>query len=230
MSQVSERNSSDPPKARFFGGKKPPSVTGHVMLSYNSGTRQVVRNLKNQLNAEGFKTWMDEENMGPGSLLDSIEVAVSEAAVVLLCFSEGYKTSPFCRMEAEYALKLQKPLLFVKAEKNYKPDGWLAFIMGQTLYYDIAKPGISDSLIKHVKEIYGGGSNPASPESSRSPAPKSSAAVAPERTERHSDRLGVTPRTSKSESGWSNWTTNEVQEWLLQNELHFLRESYALSF
>ena len=45
---------------------------------------------------DGYKTWIDVEQMG-GSTLDAMAGAVENAAVVLICASEKYKDSPNCR-------------------------------------------------------------------------------------------------------------------------------------
>jgi len=47
-----------------------------------------------------------------GSLLNSIACAVQEAAVVLVCFSEKYKDSPFCRTDWSKMLT-RKTIVFV---------------------------------------------------------------------------------------------------------------------
>ena len=56
--------------------------------------------------------------------------AVENSAAVLLCMSAKYKDSPNCRTEAEYAFKLKKPLIPIRVEPNYEPDGWLGEILG----------------------------------------------------------------------------------------------------
>ena len=45
---------------------------------------------------EGYRVWIDYEQMG-GSTLQAMAEAVENAAVVLVCMSEKYKESPNCR-------------------------------------------------------------------------------------------------------------------------------------
>ena len=52
--------------------------------------------LKTQLQAQGYKVWMDIDEMG-GSTLESMARAVENASVVLVCVSQKYKESPNCR-------------------------------------------------------------------------------------------------------------------------------------
>jgi len=185
-----------------------------------------VRNLKTQLSGEGFKTWIDEENMPPGSVIDGMESAISNAAMVLVCFSGGYKKSPHCRMEAEYALKKWKPMLFVRAEKNYRPDGWLEFIMGQKLYYDVGKPQATQQLIKHIRDIYAGDNTDQVPESN---SPVTASQVPAMGAEGHSTKMAATatPKTKK-EPFWSKWTEEQVLKWLKDMKLDVLLNPYFL--
>jgi len=200
--------------------------TGHVMLSYNWGSKEVVRSLKTQLKAEGFNTWIDEENMPPGSVIDGMEAAITNAAMMLVCFSEGYKKSPPCRMEAEYALKKGKPMLYVKAEKNYRPDGWLEFIMGQKLYYDVGKPQVTQQLVKHIRDIYAGVTAEPLPV-----APLTVSSASAMGAEGHSSKLGAsaTPSTKTGKPpAWSKWTEVQVLKWLKDNKLDVLSNPYFL--
>lgn len=45
---------------------------------------------------EGYRVWIDYEQMG-GSTLQAMAEAVENSAVVLVCMSEKYKESPNCR-------------------------------------------------------------------------------------------------------------------------------------
>ena len=46
--------------------------------------------------SDGFKIWLDVDQMG-GSILEAMAQAVENAAVVLVALSEKYKLSPNCR-------------------------------------------------------------------------------------------------------------------------------------
>ena len=72
------------------------SDTKHVMISYQWDVQTLVIQLKNKLQADGYKVWMDIDEMG-GSTLESMAKAVENASVVLVCVSQKYKESPNCR-------------------------------------------------------------------------------------------------------------------------------------
>ncbi|XP_020612597.1 uncharacterized protein LOC110050956 isoform X2 [Orbicella faveolata] len=75
--------------------------TKHVMISYQWDVQTLVIQLKNKLQADGYKVWMDIDEMG-GSTLESMAKAVENASVVLVCVSQKYKESPNCRSESNY--------------------------------------------------------------------------------------------------------------------------------
>lgn len=66
------------------------------MISYQWDVQTLVITLKDRLQAEGYKVWMDIDEMG-GSTLESMAKAVENASVVLVCVSQKYKESPSCR-------------------------------------------------------------------------------------------------------------------------------------
>ena len=68
----------------------------HVMISYQWDAQKSMIQLKTQLQAQGYKVWMDIDEMG-GSTLESMARAVENASVVLVCVSQKYKESPNCR-------------------------------------------------------------------------------------------------------------------------------------
>lgn len=77
------------------------SDTKHVMISYQWDVQTLVIQLKNKLQADGYKVWMDIDEMG-GSTLESMAKAVENASVVLVCVSQKYKESPNCRSGTLY--------------------------------------------------------------------------------------------------------------------------------
>ncbi|CAG9460273.1 unnamed protein product [Pedinophyceae sp. YPF-701] len=108
---------------------------GHVMLSYNWQTQGDVLLLRDELQARGYETWVDVDRMR-GSTLEAMARAIEEASVVLICYSRGYKESQACRLEAEYAFQLKKPIVPVRME-DWAPSGWLGVICGSRMYYDL---------------------------------------------------------------------------------------------
>ena len=101
-----------------------PEESKHIMISYNRDSRELCAKIKEELEKSKFKVWIDFEDIH-GSSLESMARAVEDSMCVLLCMTEKYKMSSFCRAEAEYTFQLGKPYIPLIMQENYKPDGWL---------------------------------------------------------------------------------------------------------
>ena len=133
-------------------------TNGHIMISYNHASQSQCLKLNEKLKEKGFKTWIDVE-MTMIDLHDSMAKAVEGASVVLVCYSDGYKNSSNCRIEAQYAIDCKKPIIAVRMERKFKPDGWLGIILAGKFYVDLSSlkedtntPNI-DLLIKQINSI-----------------------------------------------------------------------------
>jgi hypothetical protein len=127
---------------------------GHIMISYNNGSRELCLKIKDQLKEKGYSVWIDVENIYKSSLSSTTE-AIENAAVILMCVSEKYYLSPNCRLEAEYAVKLQKPVIPLIMQPDYMPLGWLGVLIGGKIYYKFAgsKQSFEQTFSSMLKEI-----------------------------------------------------------------------------
>lgn len=66
------------------------------MISYQWDVQKSMIHVRNELQSQGYKVWMDIDEMG-GSTLESMARAVENASVVLMGVSQKYKESPNCR-------------------------------------------------------------------------------------------------------------------------------------
>ena len=73
--------------------------------------------------------------------------AIENASVVLMCVSEKYYLSPSCRLEAEYAVKLQKPIIPLIMQQDFTPVGWLGAIIGEWTYQEFKISLVNQDLI-----------------------------------------------------------------------------------
>lgn len=94
----------------------------HIMISYNHSSRDMCLRIKDELKSRGFNVWIDVEQIY-GSTLATMAEAVENSAVFLMCVSEKYYQSPNCRLEAEYAVRLQKPIIPLIMQADYMPLG-----------------------------------------------------------------------------------------------------------
>jgi len=92
----------------------------HIMISYNRDSRDLCLQIKGDLEKQGLKVWIDVEDIS-GSSLESMANAIENSTCVLMCMTEKYKQSTNCRAEAEYTFQLNKPIIPLIMQKDYKP-------------------------------------------------------------------------------------------------------------
>ncbi len=49
--------------------------------------------------------------------------AIEQSLIIIICMSEEYKRSNYCRTEAQYVFKRQLKIIPILIEKYCKPDG-----------------------------------------------------------------------------------------------------------
>ena len=170
----------------------------HVMISYQWNSQEVLVEVKNRLQASGYRVWMDLEQMG-GSTLEAMARAVENSSVVLVCVSHQYKESPNCRSEAEYAYQLRKDIIPLMMQQNYKPDGWLGMIVGTKLWIDLRNSFNVEAAIGKLKKELGdrGRENQGN-----------------YLTVEHEKPVEKGQELTPELSGVAAWTANEVKDWL----------------
>ena len=175
------------------------STGNHVMISYQWDSQEVLVEVKNRLQASGYRVWMDLEQM-KGSTLEAMAEAVENASVVLVCVSRRYKESQNCRSEATYAYDLKKDIIPLMMERNYKGDGWLGIIVTGKMWFDFqSKHALEQSVTKVIKELGGRGKDVDVTDGPSEPVVQAVQA----------DIVATSP----SSLGVSTWTNKEVKQW-----------------
>lgn len=72
-----------------------------IMISYNSANRDMCMSIKKELEALGFKIWIDVENIH-GSSLEAMALAIENSDCILICMTEKYKVRYVCISDVEY--------------------------------------------------------------------------------------------------------------------------------
>ena len=190
--------------ARGNAEKTKETTGNHVMISYQWDAQQVLVEVKNKLQASGYRVWMDLEQMG-GSTLEAMAKAVENAAVVLVCVSQRYKESPNCRSEAEYAYQLRKDIIPLMMQRNYKADGWLGILVGTKMWISFQSKHVIDSGVgKLIKELGGRGKDV---DTTDGPG---GVLIRP------IEASLVTAPSQQSMTNVSNWTNEDVKIWLTE--------------
>ena len=174
------------------------STGNHVMISYQWDSQEVLVEVKNRLQASGYRVWMDLEQMR-GSILETMAKAIENSSVVLVCVSQRYKESPSCRLEAEYAIQKEKDIIPLMMQRNYRGDSWLGMIVGKKLWFDFqSKHVLEQSVTKLIRELGRRGKELDGTDGPSEPAVRAVQA----------DLLAA-----PSSPGVSTWTNEEVKQW-----------------
>ncbi|CAF1307360.1 unnamed protein product [Rotaria sordida] len=126
-----------------------------IMISYSHKEKQICKQLYEELSQLGYRIWIDFDQMH-GNVMDAMVEAIEQSRTIMICMSEQYQRSNYCRAEAQYAFQKQLNIIPILLQKHYKPDGWLAFLIGSLLYIDFTKYEYSkafDMLMKELKMI-----------------------------------------------------------------------------
>lgn len=149
------------------------STKRHVMISYNRESRDLCLKIKKELEAAGHKVWIDIDDIH-GSSLESMANAIEHSQCILICMTEKYKQSPNCRAvsylfylsffiikalfcnnlkEAEYAFRMNAPIIPLIMQKDYMPDGWLGLILGSKIFVHFMKYSFEVCMKKLFDEV-----------------------------------------------------------------------------
>ncbi|CAF3473062.1 unnamed protein product [Rotaria sp. Silwood1] len=123
-----------------------------IMISYSHYNRDVCHQIYRNLIDLKYTVWLDLENMY-GSTFQSMAQAIETSDIILICMSNPYKQSAYCRSEAEYAYTRQRLIIPLVMEKKYRPDGWLGFICASKLYVDFTKTDFEQAFQKLISQI-----------------------------------------------------------------------------
>jgi len=143
----------------------------HVMMSYSwSASKARVTELQRLLMEHGYDVWRDETGSSvlggmSGNTDDVMAEAIETSAAIIVCVSQPYKESANCRMEGKYATTRAKKgkvqLVFVMMDREYTTvsensiDGWLAFMVGDSLWYPLWEDSHVHSTGSEIAKVLG---------------------------------------------------------------------------
>jgi hypothetical protein len=185
-----------------------------IMISYSHKEKSVCQQIYDALTKAGFRVWIDYDQMH-GNVMDAMAQAIEQSKTVIICMSEEYRKSNYCRAEAHYAFQRQRKIVPVLLQKHYKPDGWLLFLIGQLLYVDFTKHEFSRAMAMLFNEL--------------KVKDGSEMIVTPVHSTKNVDvppppipSISSSPEASTAPTFSPNileWTQTQVQEWLIQHNL-----------
>jgi hypothetical protein len=182
----------------------------HIMISYNSSSRELCLKIKRELESMGHKVWIDVNTIS-GSSLESMSNAVENSFCFLMCVTEKYRQSTPCQLEAKYALKQEKPIIPLIMQQDFEnPKGWLGLLMSDKIFVNFTKYDFDECIKRLKNEI-----------DSIKSGKKTNA----------KNENGSAANTLKSQSNSNHntkndsildWSEERVKEWFLQNSLNCL--------
>ncbi|XP_069137832.1 uncharacterized protein [Argopecten irradians] len=190
----------------------------HIMISYNWADQKMLLKVRDNLQAAGYKVWMDVDNM-EGDILDAMARAVEDAHIVLMCYSEKYKESKNCRTEAQYAYQVNKEIIPILMQNRYKPDGWLGILVGSKLFYEFThKYAFDKKMSELIREL----ENRFRIMFRKDAAPKFQNVVSATLKQVQQDNL-------ENKVSMVAWTKDDLDGWLTRNKLEALAGLKSLS-
>jgi hypothetical protein len=209
-----ESNHKDRTAAEINNGK-----TFEIMISYSHTDEIICRKIYDELIKNGYRVWIDFDQMH-GNVMDAMAQGIEQSNTILICMSEQYRRSNYCRAEAHYAFQRQLRIVPVLLQEHYQPDGWLLFLVGQLLYIDFSKYEFiqaSEMLIRELK------------------APVIQEIGLSRVCSREESDAGMcfTPISSKPSSfetfpeNMLDWNETHVQDWLINHGLLQISRLYA---
>jgi hypothetical protein len=123
-----------------------------VMISYSHQDQQICKQVYDELIRAGYRIWIDFDQMH-GNFMDAMAQAIEQSHAIIICMSEHYQRSNFCRAEAQYAFQRKLKMVPILLQTHYKPNGWLSFLVSQLLYVDFTKYEFPEAIEKLFKEL-----------------------------------------------------------------------------
>ena len=178
---------------------------GHIMISYNTASRDLCLKIKNELEKLNLKIWIDVSEMHD-STVESMATAIENAQCVLMCVTEKYRQSVNCQAEAKYAFRLQKQIIPLILQSGYaNVEGWLGFIISDKIFIDFTKYKFEDAMNRLLKQIMLNNSSNTS----------LSASDTPNKT----DQVNA-----KDNNNPTDWTEEQCRNWFIENKIQGLFE------
>jgi hypothetical protein len=142
-----EINHEDRLKSEISDGK-----VFDLMISYSHKDKTLCQQIYDELVKSGYRVWIDFDQMH-GNVMDAMAQAIELSPTVIICMSEDYRKSNYCRAEAHYAFQRQRKIVPILLQKHYRPDGWLLFLIGQLIYVDFNKHEFDRAMKMLLKEL-----------------------------------------------------------------------------
>jgi hypothetical protein len=186
--------------------------TFDIMISYSHNEQVLCKQLYQELTKAGYRVWVDFDQMH-GNVMDAMAQAIEQSHTIIICMSEEYRKSNYCRAEAHYAFQRQRKIVPILSQEHYKPDGWLLFLLSHLFYVDFIKFGFDQGLEMLFKEL-------------KTEDVRESTTIPARHQESAAAETSILPVSSQMASvamtlpqNMLEWTQAQVQGWLTEHNL-----------
>jgi hypothetical protein len=95
-----------------------------VFISYHrKSSSGFSNNMKRELEKNGIKCWLDDSEMNKYSTIyKAMADGVEKSDFIILCINREYSQSDACKSEAYHAKELNKHIIALIMEEDYKPS------------------------------------------------------------------------------------------------------------
>lgn len=128
-----------------------------LMISYCHDDKDICSKIYHRLIASDFyRVSFDRDCLHYSNPILMAE-KVEKSTIFLMCFSNKYRNSYSCRLEAEHAQKQKRLIIPVKIDHQYEPTGWLKELIGDEKYVDFTKYEFNilyAQLIDEINRVY----------------------------------------------------------------------------
>ncbi|CAF1554760.1 unnamed protein product [Rotaria magnacalcarata] len=182
-----------------------------IMISYSHKDKIFCKKLYDELIKTGYRVWIDFDQIH-GNVMDAMAQAIEQSNAIIICMSEQYRRSNYCRAEASYAFQRRARIVPILLQEHYQPDGWLLFLVGQLIYVDYTKYEFLDAMEMLIREL-------------KAPVLHDDNVLRVESREDASmmnSSLSITRRQSTFPVLAENildWTQTDVRDWLIDHNL-----------
>ncbi|CAF1593611.1 unnamed protein product, partial [Didymodactylos carnosus] len=125
----------------------------HVMLSYQWDNKELVLGIYNYLKAQNIRVWMDVQGGMKTHLAESMAEAVENAAVICCFLTPKYQESKNCKLELQYAVGRNVPVIPCMMSASYKPSNWLGITLTDLIWLNFRQLSNDNMNLKGAELI-----------------------------------------------------------------------------
>ena len=185
----------------------------NIMISYSHKDETICKQIYEELIKADYRVWIDFDQMH-GNVMDAMAQAIDQSQTIIICMSEQYRRSNYCRAEAQYAFQRQVKIIPILLQNYYQPDGWLSFLIGQLIYVDFSKNEFPRAMEMLLKELKAEDTSDIAATSLRSRTGTVTVLYNPQTT---MESLTTSSRILPKD--FRDWTRMNVTDWLLEHDL-----------